>query len=83
MTTRISSIALIRTLLSAEGAGLFERQLAWPNPLPGDLDAVLERLRFAIERSACVADRSGRDTGVPEELEALLRDVEAAIARPA
>ena len=80
MNRSISTIGVIRALTPA-GAALFEQQLGWLNPLPSHIDAVLERIHYAIERSAYVADRSGKQTNDPAELAALRREIEVAIQK--
>lgn len=70
-----STIAAIRAL-SDEGAALFEKQLGWLNPLPQNLGDVFERIRFAIERSEYVADRTGKETSDAAELDALRHGLE-------
>lgn len=73
----ISTIAAIRAL-SDKGATLFEKQLQWLNPLPQNLGGVFERIRFAMERSEYVADRTGKESSDAAELAALRYELERA-----
>ena len=79
MRSSISSITAIRAL-SDEGARLFEQQLGWLNPLPDVVDEIFERIRFAIERSEYVADRSGKITSDPAQLAALRFELERMVS---
>ena len=80
MSEQISTIIAIRAL-SDEGARLLDRQLGWLNPLPQHLTGVFERIKFAIERAEYVAERAGTGTADPEELAALLRELQIVAAQ--